>query len=253
VAPIAGALSDKIGERPLMVTGLTLQAAGMGWLALIAEPGMPYSQILAPFIVAGVGVSMAIPAAQNSVVGSLSDDAIGKAAGANSMMRELGGVFGVAIAVAVFASAGSYASPAAFTDGFGPAIGVAAALSLAGAVAGLALPGRRPARAAAPIAPVAAVPVGSESGAPPAWQRGRGSAVAPAPAASFTWSCTPATSRPRVRSTRRCWAGAPSRSRPAPRPTTRSAWAARSTAASSNVGPRVRSGSPTSRWNASAR
>jgi hypothetical protein len=71
------------------------------------------------------------------------DDAIGKAAGANSMMRELGGVFGIAIAVAVFAATGSYASPAGFIDGFGPAIGVAAALSVAGAVAGLALPGRR--------------------------------------------------------------------------------------------------------------
>jgi EmrB/QacA subfamily drug resistance transporter len=140
VAPIAGALADRIGERPLMVGGLTLQAAGMAWLALIAEPGLPYSELLAPFIVAGVGVSMAIPSAQNSVVGSIATDAIGKAAGANSMMRELGGVFGVAIVVAVFAAAGGYASPAAFTDGFGPAIGVAAALALIGAVAGLALP-----------------------------------------------------------------------------------------------------------------
>jgi hypothetical protein len=60
------------------------------------------------------------------------------------MMRELGGVFGIAVAVAVFAGAGSYASAAAFTDGFAPAIGAAAALSLVGAVAGLALPGRRP-------------------------------------------------------------------------------------------------------------
>jgi hypothetical protein len=59
------------------------------------------------------------------------------------MMRELGGVFGIAVAVAVFAAAGSYASPAAFADGFAPAIGVAAALSLAGAVSGLALPSRR--------------------------------------------------------------------------------------------------------------
>jgi hypothetical protein len=101
--------------------------------------------MLAPFIVAGVGVSMAIPAAQNSVVGSVSDAAIGKAAGANSMARELGGVFGVAIVAAVFAASGSYASPASFVDGFGPAIGVAAALSLVGALAGLALPGRRPA------------------------------------------------------------------------------------------------------------
>ena len=48
-------------------------------------------------------------------------------------MRELGGVFGIAIAVAVFAGAGSYASPQAFTDGFGPApVGVAAALALVG-------------------------------------------------------------------------------------------------------------------------
>jgi EmrB/QacA subfamily drug resistance transporter len=118
VAPIAGMLADRIGERPLMVGGLTLQAAGMTWLALIVEPGISYSQMLAPFIVAGVGVSMAIPAAQNSVVGSMSSDALGKAAGANSMMRELGGVFGIAVAVAVFAAAGSYASVQAFTDGF---------------------------------------------------------------------------------------------------------------------------------------
>ena len=155
VAPIAGALADKIGERPLMVAGLSLQAAGMAWLALIAEPGMAYSQVLAPFIVAGVGVSMAIPAAQNSVVGAVGEDAIGKAAGANSMMRELGGVFGIAVAVAVFAGAGSYASPASFVDGFGPAIGVAAGLSLLGAIIGLALPARR--EAAAPAAPVPAV------------------------------------------------------------------------------------------------
>jgi EmrB/QacA subfamily drug resistance transporter len=143
VAPVAGALADKIGERPLMVTGLALQAAGMAWVALIADPGMSYSHLLAPFIVAGVGVSMAIPAAQNSAVASVREHEIGKAAGANSMMRELGGVFGVAVAVAVFAATGGYASAAAFVDGFSPAIGVAAGLSLLGAIAGLGLPARR--------------------------------------------------------------------------------------------------------------
>ena len=146
VAPIAGALVDRIGERPFMVGGLTLQAAGLAWLALIAEPGMAYSQMLAPFIVGGVGVSMAIPAAQNSVLGSVAEGALGKAAGTNSMMRELGGVFGIAVVVAVFAGAGSYASAQAFIDGFAPAILVAAGLALAGAAAGLALPGRRAAR-----------------------------------------------------------------------------------------------------------
>ncbi len=150
VAPIAGTLADRYGERPFMVAGLALQAVGMTWLALIAAPGLVYTHMLAPLVVAGVGVSLAIPAAQNSVVGSVGLDAIGKAAGTNSMMRELGGVFGIAIAVAVFAAAGSYTSAQAFTDGFAPATGVCAALSLAGALAGLALPGRRPAPAVAP-------------------------------------------------------------------------------------------------------
>jgi EmrB/QacA subfamily drug resistance transporter len=163
VAPIAGALADRIGERPLMAAGLALQAVGMTWVALIAEPTMAYSELLAPFIVAGVGVSMAIPAAQNSVVGSVAEEAIGKAAGTNSMMRELGGVFGIAVVVAVFAAAGSYASAEAFTDGFGPAIFVAAGLSLAGAIAGLALPSR-PGRAAEVIPGPAVAPAEAGGG-----------------------------------------------------------------------------------------
>jgi EmrB/QacA subfamily drug resistance transporter len=148
VAPVAGTLADRIGERPLMVAGLTLQATGATWLALIADPAMSYSQVLAPFIVAGVGISMAIPAAQNSVVGSMAVQDVGKAAGVNSMMRELGGVFGIAIVVAVFAGAGGYASAQAFTDGFEPAIVVSAAIALIGALCALALPGRRASGAA---------------------------------------------------------------------------------------------------------
>ena len=143
VAPVAGALADRVGERPLLVGGLTLQAAGIGWLALIITPNLAYPRMLAPFIIAGVGVSMAIPAAQNSVVGSVASEAIGKAAGVNSMMRELGGVFGIAVAVAVFAGAGGYATAQAFVDGFAPAIGVSAGLALAGALAALAMPRRR--------------------------------------------------------------------------------------------------------------
>jgi hypothetical protein len=112
-------------------------------MAMVDETGVAYTALLAPFVIAGVGVSMAIPAAQNSVVGSVANDAIGKAAGVNSMMRELGGVFGIALAVAVFAAAGSYASAGAFTDGFSAGIAVTAVLAVAGAIAGCALPGRQ--------------------------------------------------------------------------------------------------------------
>src|SRR5277367_3940874 len=67
-APIAGAVVNKVGERPLVVTGLAMQAIGLGWIALIAAPGMAYSAIIAPLAFAGVGVSMAMPAVQNAVL-----------------------------------------------------------------------------------------------------------------------------------------------------------------------------------------
>jgi Major Facilitator Superfamily len=156
VAPVVGTLADRLGERPFMVGGLTLQAVGMGWIALIADHGLTYSEFVLPSVVAGIGVSMAIPAAQNSVVGSFAIEDVGKAAGANSMMRELGGVFGVAVAAAVFAGAGSFASADAFLDGFAPAIAVVAVFSLAGAVVALALPGRGQAGETVPVLPVAA-------------------------------------------------------------------------------------------------
>jgi MFS family permease len=140
VGPAAGALTDRIGERPLMVTGLLIQAGATLWIALIAGPDLAYWQLVIPMVIAGVGISMAIPSAQNSVLGSVSQEAVGKAAGTNSVARELGGVFGIAISVAVFAGAGSYATPQAFTDGFGPAVGVAAALAVVGALAGSFLP-----------------------------------------------------------------------------------------------------------------
>jgi EmrB/QacA subfamily drug resistance transporter len=141
VGPIAGAMADRIGERPLMVTGLSIQAAATLWIALIASPDLSYGEFVIPLVIAGIGISMAIPAAQNSVLGSMAQDAVGKAAGTNSVMRELGGVFGIAVAVAVFAGAGSYISPQAFVDGFGPASAVAAGLAVLGALAGSLLPG----------------------------------------------------------------------------------------------------------------
>jgi EmrB/QacA subfamily drug resistance transporter len=143
VAPVAGMLVDRIGERPLLVGGLTLHAAGLAWIALIADPDMSYAALIAPFIVSGAGISMVFPAAQTAAMSSADDDTVGKAAGTNSMMRELGGVFGIAICVAVFAGAGGYASPQAFSDGFTAAMLVAAGIAATGAIIGTLVSARR--------------------------------------------------------------------------------------------------------------
>ena len=155
IGPRAGRLADRIGERPLVVAGLLLQASGLTWMAAVASPRLGYPVMLAAMIVSGAGVGMALPPVTRAVVGSVPPGDIGKASGAFSTMRQLGAAFGVAILAAVFATAGGYASPAAFSDGFVPATTVAAALALAGALAALALPGRRAQARAVAEAPAA--------------------------------------------------------------------------------------------------
>jgi EmrB/QacA subfamily drug resistance transporter len=141
-APLGGRLVSRLGERQLVVGGLLLQAAGMAWIALIAAPDVAYIRLVAPMILAGAGVSLAMPATQNAVMGSVAAAEVGKASGAFNMFRFLGGAFGIAILVAVFDRAGSFGSPAGFSAGFAAAVGIAAALSAAGAIAGLGLPAR---------------------------------------------------------------------------------------------------------------
>ena len=150
VAPLTGARISRVGERPFAAIGLLLQAVGMGWIALIAGPDVAYWRLVAPLMMAGCGVSMAMPALQNAVVGAVAPASIGKASGTFNMLRQLGGVFGIAVLVAVFTGAGSYGSGQLFSDGFTSAIGVAAALSLLGALASLGLPQRQVATVSAP-------------------------------------------------------------------------------------------------------
>jgi EmrB/QacA subfamily drug resistance transporter len=144
VAPAAGALADRIGERPLVTVGLTLQAAAMLWFGLTVGTDLAYLDTLGPFVLGGIGVSLAIPCGQSAVVAAVADRDVATASGVIATMRELGGVLGIAVTVAVFGTVGGYAGPADFVDGFRGAVLAAAALSALGAVAGALLPARRP-------------------------------------------------------------------------------------------------------------
>ena len=150
IAPRAGRLADRIGDRPLVVSGLALQGAALAWIAVIAGPRVSYAALAAPLFISGAGLGLAIPAVTKAVVGSVPAADIGTASGVFAAMRQLGGAFGVAILSAVFTAGGSYASAGAFSDGFAPALAAAAGLALAGGLVALALPGRRRARRSAP-------------------------------------------------------------------------------------------------------
>lgn len=142
-APIAGNIVNRLGERPLVVTGLLMQAVGLGWIAAIITPDVAYATMIAPLIVAGIGVSMSMPAVQNAVLSSVNPVEMGKASGVFNMGRFLGGMFGVALLVAVFSGSGATGSAAGFSTGFASAMLVAALLSLLGALAGIFLPARK--------------------------------------------------------------------------------------------------------------
>jgi MFS family permease len=137
VAPIAGALSDKVGARRLVVPGLVMQGAGFAWIVVLAGTSSGYASYVVPFVIAGVGISMSLPCVTVAGLNAAPPALLGKAAGTLNTLQQFGAVFGTAVVTAVFNSRGSLADPAAVTSGFRPALGVAAGLSVLGAAVAL--------------------------------------------------------------------------------------------------------------------
>ena len=140
VAPIAGALSDRIGGRPLMAAGLGLQAIALFWLASITTVDVAYSRIILPFILAGTGMALVFAPVANVVMGAVRTEEQGLASAANNMIREVGGVLGIAVLVAIFSAAGGYGSGQSFVDGLVPAVYTGAGVLAVGALVALRVP-----------------------------------------------------------------------------------------------------------------
>src|SRR5262249_16093075 len=143
IAPIAGALSDRVGGHRLMDIGLTLQAAGLGSIAALSSATTPYWQFVVPFLVSRVGLAIFWAPVATAGLASVKPEEEGQASGAQNAIRELGGVFGVAVLASVWAHYGSYASGPSFVDGMVPALWIGASVVLAGAVAAFAIGKRR--------------------------------------------------------------------------------------------------------------
>jgi EmrB/QacA subfamily drug resistance transporter len=153
IAPVAGMLSDRIGGRPLMAAGLTLQAAALGWLATVTSPGASYASFVPGFVMAGAGMALVFAPAANTVLGAVRPGQAGQASGATNAIRELGGVLGVSVLATVFTAHGGYTSAQAYVDGMVPAVWVGAVVLFIGALIALLVPGKSRTAAAPAVEP----------------------------------------------------------------------------------------------------
>jgi hypothetical protein len=130
--------------------GLALQAIGLAWLAAIVHPGTSFGDLVPAFVISGVGMAMFFAPTANLILSTVRRDEEGIASGAANALREIGGVFGVAILASVFSGYGGYASPHTFAAGLQPAVDVGAVAVGLAALILLAVPRRRAESAVAP-------------------------------------------------------------------------------------------------------
>jgi EmrB/QacA subfamily drug resistance transporter len=146
LAPVVGMLAERWGGKPLVVTGLVLQSIGLTWLALLIHPSTPYADMVVPFLLSGIGMTLFFVPLASLVLGAVPKSLEGVASGANSAFRELGGVLGIAVLGAVFSAHGGYGSGQEYVNGMSPAVLVGAVVVALGAVTALFVPGRRGSR-----------------------------------------------------------------------------------------------------------
>ncbi len=142
VAPIAGILSDRIGSRPLLVAGMALMSGALAWLAIVSSPTVAYIDLIPAFVMAGVGMSLYFAPVANLVLSAVRRSEEGKASGVNNTVREVGGVFGVAVLASVFSAVGGYLTPQSFVNGLTAALWVGAAAVGIAVIAALFIPRR---------------------------------------------------------------------------------------------------------------
>jgi len=142
VSPGAGALSDRIGRRPIIVVGLSMLTAGFVWVACRGSLHTSWIELVIALLVAGVGISMALPTVPTAVLSAVAPNEMGKASGINYMAQRFGAVFAIAIGSTVFASYGRLGTPATVTAGFKPALWACAVFAGLSALAALAMSAR---------------------------------------------------------------------------------------------------------------
>ena len=138
VAPLAGHLAARVGNHLLMAIGMTGQALSLAWFAAAAHADTPYSHLCPPLVLSGISIGLVFPSFSGEVVAAVRPALMGLAAGVNATVRELGGVFGTALAALVFARPSAYSTSAGFDTGYRHALWACVTFTAVGAVVALA-------------------------------------------------------------------------------------------------------------------
>jgi EmrB/QacA subfamily drug resistance transporter len=147
IAPLAGLVAPRVGTRLLIIVGLAAQSIALFWLASGLSATETYSDMVGPFILAGIGMGLVFAPISTAVLASMSEKDHAKASGANSTIREIGVALGVAVLTAVFTGAGGQLTPSGYVDAALPAVLVGASVLAASTLFAFLLPAGRTARA----------------------------------------------------------------------------------------------------------
>jgi EmrB/QacA subfamily drug resistance transporter len=150
VAPLAGIFAGRIGTRTLIFAGLVCQSVALFWLAATMTATTPYTTMLYPFILAGIGMGLVFSPSSTAVLATMREQDRAKASGVNSTVREIGVALGIAVLVAVFTGLNGQLTPTGYVSAAVPAVIVGAAVVGVTALASIFLPsGKLPRKIAA--------------------------------------------------------------------------------------------------------
>ena len=138
VAPLSGLLSRRMGTRLIILIGMLAQAVALAWIGLLATTTTPYIALLPAFILAGLGMGFTFGPISSVVMNAVSSMQQGQASSISNTLRELGGVFGIALLSIVFGQITSDAG--VFVSMFRATVLVGASIVAVGGLLTLLLP-----------------------------------------------------------------------------------------------------------------
>jgi MFS family permease len=139
---VAGRVAHRFGSKPALIAGTAITAVSFIWLAV--NHHRPYDMLISAALL-GIGIGLAFAALGNLIVQAVPPSQTGVATGMNTVMRTLGGALGGQLSATFIVDHQAHGLPT--VTGFTETFVMAAAFLVVCMLAGLLVPGRRPAPA----------------------------------------------------------------------------------------------------------